>query len=95
MKGFPWNVLVGAFIGIFVVQIWGAKKVETRFTMAFDFRHPDLLLYLRVAFPFMICSTISFSISIVAKLSRIMIYKKVVIIISMLIFPIWFFPPLK
>jgi len=30
MKGFPWNVLVGAFIGIFVVQIWGAKKVETR-----------------------------------------------------------------
>ena len=73
MKGFPWNVLVGAFIGIFVVQIWGAKKVETRFTMAFDLRHPDLWLYLWVAFPFMIGLTMSFSTRIVANLSRIMV----------------------
>ena len=54
MEGFSWGVLIGAFIGNFMVQIWGARKVGMRFTMALDFRHPDLLLYVRVTLPLMI-----------------------------------------
>ena len=26
MEGFSWGVLIGAFIGNFMVQIWGARK---------------------------------------------------------------------
>ena len=61
MEGFSWGVLIGAFIGNFMVQIWGAKKVGMRFTINFDFRHPDLWLYLRVTLPLMIGLTMSFS----------------------------------
>jgi len=61
MEGFSWGVLIGAFIGNFMVQIWGAKKVGMRFTVAFDFRHPDLWLYLRLTLPLMIGLTMSFS----------------------------------
>jgi putative peptidoglycan lipid II flippase len=61
MEGFSWGVLMGAFIGNFMVQIWGAKKVGMRFAINFDFKHPDLWLYLRVTFPLMIGLTMSFS----------------------------------
>lgn len=61
MEGFSWGVLAGAFMGNFMVQIWGAKKVGMRFTLAFDFKHPDLWLYLRVTLPLMIGLTMSFS----------------------------------
>ncbi|MBL7180492.1 MAG: murein biosynthesis integral membrane protein MurJ [Pseudomonadota bacterium] len=61
MEGFSWGVLAGAFIGNFLVQLWGAKKVGMRFTMAFDFRHPELLTYLRVTLPLMIGLTMTFS----------------------------------
>jgi len=61
MEGFSWGVLGGAFIGNFMVQIWGAKKVGMRFTINFDFKHPDLWLYIRVTLPLMIGLTMSFS----------------------------------
>jgi putative peptidoglycan lipid II flippase len=61
MEGFSWGVLGGAFIGNFMVQIWGAKKVGMRFTINFDFKHPDLWLYFRVTLPLMIGLTMSFS----------------------------------
>ncbi|MBW2680112.1 MAG: murein biosynthesis integral membrane protein MurJ [Deltaproteobacteria bacterium] len=61
MEGFSWGVLGGAFIGNFMVQLWGAKKVGMRFTMALDFRHPDLWRYVRVTLPLMIGLTMSFS----------------------------------
>jgi putative peptidoglycan lipid II flippase len=61
MEGFSWGVLGGAFLGNFMVQIWGAKKVGMRFTINFDFRHPDLWRYLRVTLPLMVGLTMSFS----------------------------------
>jgi putative peptidoglycan lipid II flippase len=61
MEGFSWGVLGGAFIGNFMVQIWGAKKVGMRFTPALDFRHPDLWLYVRITLPLMVGLTMSFS----------------------------------
>jgi putative peptidoglycan lipid II flippase len=61
IEGFSWGVLLGAFIGNFMVQIWGAKKAGMRFTLNFDFMHPDLWLYIRVTFPLMIGLTMGFS----------------------------------
>ena len=61
MEGFSWGVLGGAFMGNFMVQVWGAKKVGMRFKINFDFRHPDLWLYLRVTLPLMVGLTMSFS----------------------------------
>jgi putative peptidoglycan lipid II flippase len=61
IKGFSWGVLIGAFIGNFMVQIWGAKKVGMRFKLNFDFMHPDMWLYVRVTFPLMIGLTMGFS----------------------------------
>ncbi len=61
MEGFSWGVFIGAFMGNFLVQIWGAKKVGMRFTVAFDFRHPDLWRYIRLTLPLIIGLTMSFS----------------------------------
>ena len=61
MEGFAWGVLAGAFIGNFIVQLWGSRKVGMRFAMTFDFRHPDLLTYLRLTIPLMIGLTMTFS----------------------------------
>jgi putative peptidoglycan lipid II flippase len=67
MEGFSWGVLGGAFIGNFMVQVWGAKKVGMRFTPALDFRHPDLWRYVRVTLPLMIGLTMSFSTEILFR----------------------------
>jgi putative peptidoglycan lipid II flippase len=61
MEGFSWGVLAGAFIGNFVVQVWGAAKAGMRFKFIFQFNHPDLRKYILLTLPLMFGLTMTFS----------------------------------
>jgi putative peptidoglycan lipid II flippase len=61
MEGFSWGVLAGSFIGNFVIQYRGARKVGMKYTPTLDFTHPDFLLYIRLSLPLMVGLTMSFS----------------------------------
>ncbi len=67
MEGFSWGVLAGAFLGNFVLQLYGAKKAGMRFRIAFDLRHPDLKKYLILTLPLMLGLTMIFSTEIFSK----------------------------
>jgi putative peptidoglycan lipid II flippase len=57
-EGFVWGALVGAFIGNFVLQWWGARRVGMRLSLRIPWRHPVLREYLLIAFPLMIGQSI-------------------------------------
>jgi putative peptidoglycan lipid II flippase len=61
MVGFAWGVLAGAFLGSFVLQLWGAGRVGMVLSPAFDWRHPDLRKYLWLSLPLMFGLTMTFS----------------------------------
>jgi putative peptidoglycan lipid II flippase len=61
MVGFAWGVLVGAFLGNFAIQYWGAKKIGMRLFVSFNFRHPDLITYVKITIPLMFGLTMTFS----------------------------------
>jgi len=52
--GFIWGALVGAFIGNFAIQIWGARRVGMKLTMSAPWKHPAVLAYIVIAIPLMI-----------------------------------------
>jgi putative peptidoglycan lipid II flippase len=64
MEGFSWGVLAGAFIGNFVLQWWGAQRVGMKFSVSFDFNHPDLMHYVKLTLPLMFGLTMFFSMEI-------------------------------
>ena len=53
-EGFVWGALIGAFVGNFAVQWWGARRVGMRFTPGAGWKHPALGRYLAIAVPLMI-----------------------------------------
>jgi putative peptidoglycan lipid II flippase len=57
-EGFIWGALIGAFIGNFALQWWGARRLGMRLTMRIPWRHPVLKEYLLIAFPLMIGQSI-------------------------------------
>jgi len=61
MAGFSWGVLGGAFIGSFILQTWGARRVGMKFSLLFDFKHPDLKKYILLTLPLMLGLTMTFS----------------------------------
>jgi len=61
MEGFSWGVLAGAFVGNFVLQWWGASRVRMKFSVKFDFKHPDLKRYVKLTLPLMLGMTMFFS----------------------------------
>jgi putative peptidoglycan lipid II flippase len=61
MIGFAWGVLGGAFAGSFLLQLVGAARAGMRYTLALDFRHPDLKKYILVTIPLMVGLTMTFS----------------------------------
>jgi putative peptidoglycan lipid II flippase len=61
MAGFAWGVLAGAFLGSFVLQYWGAKKVGMTYYLTFDFFHPDFKKYILLTIPLMLGLTMTFS----------------------------------
>jgi putative peptidoglycan lipid II flippase len=67
MEGFSWGVLLGAFVGNFGVQCWGARRVGMRFSPVFNFRHPDLKKYIKLTLPLMLGLTLFFSMEIFMK----------------------------
>lgn len=64
MQGFSWGVLIGAFVGNFVLQYWGARRAGMRFRILYDFRHPDLKKYIFLTLPLMLGLTMMFSMEI-------------------------------
>ncbi|MCP4747505.1 MAG: murein biosynthesis integral membrane protein MurJ [Desulfobacteraceae bacterium] len=67
MEGFSWGALIGAFLGAFVLQWYGACKAGMRFCLCFDLRHPDLLRYILLTLPLMLGLTMTFSAEIFSK----------------------------
>ncbi|MCP4968344.1 MAG: murein biosynthesis integral membrane protein MurJ [bacterium] len=57
-EGFIWGALIGAFIGNFALQWWGAHRLGMRLTMRLPWRQPVLREYLLIAFPLMIGQSI-------------------------------------
>ncbi len=56
--GFIWGALIGAFIGNFALQIWGAHRVGMRLYMRSTWKHPAVLTYLAIALPLMLGQSI-------------------------------------
>jgi putative peptidoglycan lipid II flippase len=67
MEGFSWGVLIGAFVGNFGIQYWGARKVGMRYAPGFDLKHPDLKNYVKLTLPLMLGLTMFFSMEIFMK----------------------------
>jgi putative peptidoglycan lipid II flippase len=67
MEGFSWGVLIGAFIGNFGIQLWGALRIGMRYLPIFDFTHPDLKKYILLTLPLMLGLTMFFSMEIFMK----------------------------
>lgn len=67
MEGFAWGVLFGSFIGNFLIQIIGFKKVGGRFGLNFNLKHPDLIQYIKVTLPLAAGLTMTFSTEIQFK----------------------------
>ncbi len=57
-EGFVWGALIGAFIGNFALQWWGARRVGMRLSLRLPWRQPVLKEYLMIAFPLMIGQSI-------------------------------------
>ena len=64
MEGFSWGVLAGAFIGNFALQWWGAYQLRMKFSVKFNFKHPDLKRYIKLTLPLMLGMTMFFSMEI-------------------------------
>ncbi|MBT8340664.1 MAG: murein biosynthesis integral membrane protein MurJ [Desulfatitalea sp.] len=67
IEAFAWGALVGAGLGSFCIQWYGARKVGMRFTPLFDWRHPDLRRYIRLTLPLMFGLTMTFSTEVFSK----------------------------
>jgi putative peptidoglycan lipid II flippase len=67
MQGFSWGVLTGALVGNFALQWWGAKKVGMKFSLTFNFKHPDLKTYTKLTLPLIFGLTMFFSMEIFMK----------------------------
>ncbi len=61
IKGFSVGVLVGALLGNFLLQIYGAHLVGARFSFALDLRHPGFRLFVKLAVPIMLALSLSFT----------------------------------
>jgi putative peptidoglycan lipid II flippase len=57
-EGFIWGALVGAFVGNFALQWWGARRLGMRLNLRIPWRHPVLKEYLLIAFPLMVGQSI-------------------------------------
>jgi putative peptidoglycan lipid II flippase len=64
MEGFSWGVLLGAFVGNFALQWWGARRVGMTFQPLFNLTHPDLKRYIILTVPLMAGLTMMFSMEI-------------------------------
>jgi putative peptidoglycan lipid II flippase len=61
ITGFAIGVLAGAFLGNFLLQIYGAHLVGAKFALALDLRDPGFLLFIKLAIPIMLALSLSFT----------------------------------
>ncbi len=67
MEGFCWGVLAGAFLGPFLLQIWGARRVGLRYRFLLEPGHPEFVRYMKLTLPLMLGLTMMFSMEIFLK----------------------------
>ncbi|MDR1759671.1 MAG: murein biosynthesis integral membrane protein MurJ [Fibrobacter sp.] len=51
LEGFAFGVPAGAFIGFFLLQIWGAKRGGVHYAPYLNPKHPDIYRYLKMMIP--------------------------------------------
>lgn len=56
--GFIWGALVGAYVGNFALQVWGARRVGMRLHLGAPWRHPAVRAYILIALPLMLGQSI-------------------------------------
>jgi putative peptidoglycan lipid II flippase len=56
--GFIWGALVGAFVGNFALQVWGARNVGLKLVWSAPWKHSAVLAYVAIALPLMIGQSI-------------------------------------
>ncbi len=61
MTGFAIGVVVGAILGNFLLQIYGAMLVDAKFRPNLNLRHPGFLLFLRLSIPIMLALSLVFT----------------------------------
>lgn len=57
-EGFIWGALIGAFVGNFALQWWGARRMGMRLTWSAGWMHPAVRQYVIIAIPLMIGQSI-------------------------------------
>ncbi len=61
IEGFAWGVVIGAFVGNFAIQAWGARACGLSFRWHINLRDPDLRTYVVVTLPLVVGLGMQFS----------------------------------
>jgi putative peptidoglycan lipid II flippase len=61
ITGFSVGVLIGAFAGNFLLQVYGARSVAARFKPNLDLGHPGFRLFIKLAIPVMLALSVVYS----------------------------------
>ena len=61
ITGFSVGVLAGAFVGNFLIQIYGAQLAGAKFRFALDLRHPGFKMFIKLSIPIMLALSLSFT----------------------------------
>ena len=61
MTGFALGVLVGAFVGNFLLQVYGAYSVGALYRPNLNLRHPGFILFLKLSIPIMLALSLVFT----------------------------------
>ncbi|MFC1586038.1 murein biosynthesis integral membrane protein MurJ [Fibrobacterota bacterium] len=51
LEGFAWGVLLGAFLGSFLLQIWGGKQAGARYKLKINVFDPDFIRFVKLTLP--------------------------------------------
>ncbi len=61
ITGFAVGVLGGAFVGNFLLQVYGARRAGARFAPNFDVRHPGFRMFIKLTIPIMLALSLVFT----------------------------------
>jgi putative peptidoglycan lipid II flippase len=61
ITGFAVGVLVGAIVGNFLLQVYGAKRAGAKFYFSLNIRHPGFILFVKLAVPIMLALSLAFT----------------------------------
>src|SRR5580704_16014429 len=61
ITGFAVGVLVGAIVGNFLLQVYGAMRAGAKFTPSLRIGHPGFILFVKLAVPIMLALSLSFT----------------------------------